>query len=202
MSGCPLRPTPVRKTNVFGTVGYVGRSRLLELTTPLRESANARSQPHGCITPYPRKSLGRVRSSSDGDLSFPILTGRKSQSGQPTRLAKIDESMSRHDQNSYFIGWDVGAWNCDDNSRSRDALAVLVDTGNEHLEWAGGCAGVNVRDELNAYRGSELLAALLCRCDVPADSPVRRGIAIDAPLGWPAAMLNLINVGSATPVHR
>jgi hypothetical protein len=24
---------------------------------------------------------------------------------------------------AFFIGWDVGGWNCDDNSKSRDALS-------------------------------------------------------------------------------
>jgi hypothetical protein len=26
---------------------------------------------------------------------------------------------------SFFIGWDVGGWNCDKNRESRDALVIL-----------------------------------------------------------------------------
>jgi hypothetical protein len=25
----------------------------------------------------------------------------------------------------FFVGWDVGAWNCDRNGRSRDAIVIL-----------------------------------------------------------------------------
>ena len=28
---------------------------------------------------------------------------------------------------SFFIGWDVGGWNCDNNSNSRDAIVILDD---------------------------------------------------------------------------
>lgn len=26
---------------------------------------------------------------------------------------------------AYFVGWDVGGWNCDNNSESRDAIVIL-----------------------------------------------------------------------------
>lgn len=29
---------------------------------------------------------------------------------------------------SFFIGWDVGGWNCDKNGTSRDAIVILDDT--------------------------------------------------------------------------
>ena len=29
---------------------------------------------------------------------------------------------------SFFIGWDVGGWNCDKNGKSRDAIVVLDST--------------------------------------------------------------------------
>ncbi len=50
---------------------------------------------------------------------------------------------------SYFVGWDVGAWNCDKNGTSRDAIVILDEQrvivgepwrGNlrfkEHIQWA------------------------------------------------------------------
>ena len=27
--------------------------------------------------------------------------------------------------NTYYIGWDVGGWNCEKNSKSRDAIVIL-----------------------------------------------------------------------------
>jgi hypothetical protein len=46
----------------------------------------------------------------------------------------------------YAVGWDVGAWNCDKNPNSRDALVVL--------DEAGQCAGKpwrgNLRTHINA----------------------------------------------------
>jgi hypothetical protein len=32
---------------------------------------------------------------------------------------------SRPQPSAFFIGWDVGGWNCDKNAKSRDALAIL-----------------------------------------------------------------------------
>ena len=83
-----------------------------------------------------------------------------------------------------FVGWDVGAWNCDKNRRSRDALCVLTLRDSEPSvvgkPWRG-----NVRDVLVRHEGSALVEALLQRVEVDGDETGHVTIAIDAPLGWP-----------------
>ena len=34
----------------------------------------------------------------------------------------------------YYVGWDVGAWHCDKNTNSMDAIAVLNEKGEEVVE--------------------------------------------------------------------
>src|ERR1035438_5121912 len=99
----------------------------------------------------------------------------------------------------FHIGWDVGAWNCDRNPKSRDALVILADHGNGKPQWAGGCAGLNLRSELNDHVGGALITAFLGRCGVEGEKSVR-AIAIDAPLGWPAPMCALLATGSTAYV--
>jgi hypothetical protein len=64
------------------------------------------------------------------------------------------------DMNDLFVGWDVGAWNCDNNRRSRDALCVLAFQDSEPAvvrnPWRK-----NVRDGLVRHEGSALVDALL-----------------------------------------
>lgn len=47
---------------------------------------------------------------------------------------------------SYFIGWDVGAWHCDTNSKSRDAIVIL----DEALNIVGAPWRGNLRESINA----------------------------------------------------
>ena len=92
-----------------------------------------------------------------------------------------------------FVGWDVGAWNCDRNDKSRDALVVLAEGAHGNPRWAGGCAGLNLRPDLNEYAGNALISAYLRRCRI--NSRTVRTIAIDTPLGWPTPFRALINTG-------
>lgn len=88
-----------------------------------------------------------------------------------------------------FIGWDVGGWNCDKNPNSRDALVVLCGGGARVGQpWRG-----NLRQTLNtATTAADFRAALFALCRLPT-APVSATIAIDAPLGLPAAFARLIN---------
>lgn len=96
-----------------------------------------------------------------------------------------------------FIGWDVGGWNCDKNPNSRDALVVLDGGGAQVGQpWRG-----NLRQTLNAaITGSDFLTAILDLCKLPPPIGARATIAIDAPLGFPAALALLITSGVA--VHE
>jgi hypothetical protein len=91
-----------------------------------------------------------------------------------------------------FIGWDVGGWNCDKNPNSRDALVVLDATGARIGQpWRG-----NLRQTLNTTTtAADFLTALLALCKLPAPAYPRATIAIDAPLGFPAAFAQLITGG-------
>lgn len=93
-----------------------------------------------------------------------------------------------------FIGWDVGGWNCDKNPNSRDALVVLDGTGaGIGQPWRG-----NLRETLNtATTAADFLAAILTLCKMPVPTSPGAIIAIDAPLGFPAAFAQLITGGAA-----
>jgi hypothetical protein len=93
-----------------------------------------------------------------------------------------------------FIGWDVGGWNCDKNPNSRDALVVLDAAGAQiGHPWRG-----NLRQTLNtASTAADFLTAILALCKLPPLAQPRATIAIDAPLGFPAAFAQLITGGAA-----
>lgn len=88
----------------------------------------------------------------------------------------------------FFVGWDVGGWNCARNARSRDALVVLDRAGRLcGAPWRG-----SLRPVINRARGSrDWLEALLGLCGVRAPPGARAVMAIDAPLGFPEAFLAL-----------
>ncbi len=89
---------------------------------------------------------------------------------------------------SFFIGWDVGGWNCDRNANSRDALVILdVDLHVVGKPWRG-----NLRETINvAATSAEWTARLfrLCGSETAADASFT--LAIDTPLGFPSALLAL-----------
>jgi hypothetical protein len=89
---------------------------------------------------------------------------------------------------SFFIGWDVGGWNCDKNGNSRDALVIL----DEDLHIVGAPWRGNLRESINAAATCrEWTTRLfgLCRSQLPANASLT--LAIDTPLGFPAAFLSL-----------
>jgi hypothetical protein len=100
---------------------------------------------------------------------------------------------------NYYVGWDVGAWNCDGGS-SRDALVVLED-GTDGPTPTGRPWWSNLRSLLDGgVSGSDLVLAVLDLCKVVARTPFVVTIAIDTPLGWPKPMLDLLANGSVVAV--
>jgi hypothetical protein len=91
---------------------------------------------------------------------------------------------------SFSIGWDVGGWNCDKNTRSRDAI-VILDSAMALVgqPWRG-----NLRVTINeATTPSEWIRRLFCLCQAePPGDLVRVTMAIDTPLGFSVEFLNLI----------
>lgn len=97
-----------------------------------------------------------------------------------------------------FVGWDVGAWNCDRNPASRDAL-VALEAGVSGPAIVGQPWRGNVRDLLVEHEGDALVGALMKRLDVVVDGR-HLTIAIDTPLGWPRPMLELVTTGVVVEV--
>jgi len=88
------------------------------------------------------------------------------------------------------VGWDVGAWHCDRPTGSQDALAVKDgakrDVGNP---WRGNMSSVLK----NAETSSAFIYEIRRLCEVPAGlSPDKVVVAIDAPLGFPVAVVSLL----------
>lgn len=83
---------------------------------------------------------------------------------------------------SYYMGWDVGAWNCDKNKSSRDGIVILDDA----LAMVGDSWRGNLRMAINdAANTGDWLRKLfvLCGANPPASSyDVTMGI--DVPLGF------------------
>lgn len=91
---------------------------------------------------------------------------------------------------AFFIGWDVGGWNCDQNPESRDAIVILDDTmSTVGTPWRG-----NLRESITtSKKTSDWLRALFTKCLAQyPDTPPTVTMAIDAPLGFPDEFVNLI----------
>ena len=90
----------------------------------------------------------------------------------------------------YFIGWDVGGWNCDKNANSRDAIVILdADLNIVGTPWRG-----NLRQSINeAGTTRDWLEALFthCQANKPADT-VQAVLAIDTPLGFSTSFTRLV----------
>lgn len=95
------------------------------------------------------------------------------------------------DRQTYYVGWDVGGWNCDKNPASRDAL-VILDSAKElvGIPWRG-----NLRQTLNAATTPGILATEileLCQVKIDPEDSFRLFFAIDTPLGFSKALADLI----------
>lgn len=92
---------------------------------------------------------------------------------------------------TYFIGWDVGGWNCDQNPRSRDAIVIL----DENLHMVGQPWRGNLRETINLVANSEeWIEALFALCGSPTQLDDSEFVmAIDTPLGFPAGLRELIS---------
>tara|TARA_Y100001973_G_C5208570_1_gene343550 strand:- start:8475 stop:9242 length:768 start_codon:yes stop_codon:yes gene_type:complete len=88
-----------------------------------------------------------------------------------------------------YVGWDVGGWNCDKNSTSRDAL-VMLDSQGEILgfPWRGNLAHlINESDNQQAFLSGVFD---LCELDYLQQQIV---LAIDTPLAFSNSFRNLLN---------
>jgi hypothetical protein len=98
-----------------------------------------------------------------------------------------------------FLGWDVGAWNCDRNPDSRDALCAL-DWGASRPVLLGNPWRGNLREVLVEREGRDLIDALLEKVGLTCDKTTHVTIAIDTPLAWPKPMIELVTAGTTVVV--
>ena len=91
---------------------------------------------------------------------------------------------------AFFIGWDVGGWNCDKNGSSRDAIVILDDA----LAIVGEPWRGNLRECIaTSTTTDEWLKALFAKCEAEhPEQPRRVTMAIDTPLGFPDDFVDLI----------
>lgn len=92
----------------------------------------------------------------------------------------------------YYVGWDVGGWNCDKNRNSRDAVAVLG-TENGELRVLGTVFRGNIRETINRYSNLADIVNARCETDITREDHIT--IAIDTPLGLPEAIFTLLQNG-------
>ncbi len=91
---------------------------------------------------------------------------------------------------AFFIGWDVGGWNCDKHSKSSDAIVIL----DANLAIVGEPWRDNLRPFINAAEtGSDWIQSLFALCKAtPPPNDSQFTLAIDAPLGFSQAFVSLI----------
>ena len=89
----------------------------------------------------------------------------------------------------YFVGWDVGGWNCDKNDRSRDAIVILDSV----LDPVGQSWRGNLRVDINeAASTDEWIERLFRLCHAsPSRGSATVTLAIDTPLGFPQELVML-----------
>ena len=89
----------------------------------------------------------------------------------------------------FFIGWDVGAWYCDDKKRSQDSVVILDgDLNIVGSPWRG-----NLRESLNNATSALdwiLTVHRYCEGGEPPENTLFT-IAIDTPLGFSEPFLQL-----------
>lgn len=100
----------------------------------------------------------------------------------------------------YFIGWDVGGWNCDNNANSRDAIVIL----NTSLQLVGQPWRGNLREVINQSTSSiDFIHSLfkLCQFEQTLQPHDEVMLAIDIPLAFSDSFINLlINKQSVNPI--
>lgn len=93
----------------------------------------------------------------------------------------------------YFLGWDVGAWNCNKRSKSQDALAVLADN-DGLLALQGKVFRGPLRTEIAEV--ATVASLLKAHCGIETQPNDTFYIGIDTPLGLPEAVQWHVNMSS------
>lgn len=92
---------------------------------------------------------------------------------------------------NYYIGWDVGAWYCDNNSKSKDALVILNSSGKIiGKPWRGNLSQLIIAEECL----KNFIERLFGLCNVAYQPALddQFCMAIDTPLGFPVGFRKLL----------
>jgi hypothetical protein len=90
---------------------------------------------------------------------------------------------------AFYIGWDVGGWNCDKNANSRDAIVIL----DSNLSLAGKPWRGNLRPNINESKGTkEFIRCLFSLSAVQFIDTAHVTLAIDTPLGFSRDFVGLV----------
>jgi hypothetical protein len=103
---------------------------------------------------------------------------------------EVSVGMSSQPQpTTFYMGWDVGGWNCDKNGKSRDALVIL----DAELKLIGKPWRGNLRTVINASTdGTDWINQLFGLCKDVLPSRPQITMAIDTPLGFSDALIRLV----------
>lgn len=97
---------------------------------------------------------------------------------------------------SFFIGWDVGGWNCEHNQKSRDAIVILEsDLSVVGSPWRG-----NLRVTINeAKTAQDWIQRMFHLCKAEFLGTPSITMAIDTPLGFSEEFIDLVAGGLPVP---
>lgn len=102
--------------------------------------------------------------------------------------------------NTYYIGWDVGAWHCNigDTPKSKDALFVISspesDNLSKHYYWQGNL--------LAEYPQKDFFAILKSIFDITFDESDKYYLAIDASLGVASSAFDVWNLSVERQIDK
>ena len=85
----------------------------------------------------------------------------------------------------YYVGWDVGAWHCDKNKNSKDAIVIQEENSNEVFLFYG-----NVKNFFSVKSLDDFFKVIFPDCIAAGENEYN--IAVDAVLGWPEKFIALI----------
>ena len=116
---------------------------------------------------------------------------------QPCPVVNASKFVERMTMKNYYIGWDVGAWECSSgHNKSCDALVVMNDE--EMLGFHRDNMSVSIQEVCDAAtpeKPRKLIESWFDMCEIPDrySADASYFIAIDTPLGWPKAFTTLMN---------
>jgi len=108
---------------------------------------------------------------------------------------------------TYYLGWDVGAWHCDKNSNSRDAIEILMkESDDKETTKINKPYWGNLKNTILAATDTKhFIQEIFALCKVEQNVDFKNDhfiLAIDAPLGFPKGVKKLLNSEMFSPFEE